>query len=65
MKYLKKVCAVLVLTCAFAVSALADGKCGEISCPGVAKPVATVTGETAYSMTEITVGLIQAVLSLA
>jgi hypothetical protein len=67
MKYLRKVCAVFVLTCAFVFSVSADGRCGEISCPGIAAPQPTVTakGDMNYPLTEIAVSIITSVLSLS
>lgn len=66
MRSLKKICAAVVLTCAFALSVLADnGACGEISCPRTATPQATVTGEIECDVLQLAMSFIQAVLSLS
>lgn len=64
MKYLREICATVVLTCVFALSAHA----GEISCPGIdAPPDSTVTtnGEIECGIADAAFIIIESVLSLA
>ncbi len=67
MRSLRKVCAALVLTCAFALSVSADGGvCGEISCPKTIAPQTTITGDIECGgLTGIAVSLLQSVLPLS
>ncbi len=66
MRSLRKVCAVLVLTRAFALTVSADGGvCGEISCPKTAPPQTAVTGDIECPVLELAVSFIQAVLALS
>lgn len=65
MKHLREFFAAVVLTCVFALSAHA----GEISCPGIASPpldsTTTKGGEIDCGLCDVTLIIIQSVLSLA
>jgi hypothetical protein len=49
MRHLRKFCAVVVLTCAFALSIHA----GEVSCPGVTSTAPQAAGEMQNGITDV------------